>query len=374
MRECRSLFWITALAGALIGFGACGDDDGGEVYAPPIADGEPLPAFADGDWHWVPVEGARCRDGSPTGLGVRYGTANKLLIYFRGGGICFDPVTCSVNPSSFGAEDMADWQDTTLADGIFTDESPLADWSQVFLPYCTGDAHAGHRAQVAVDGVDGLQDFVGGDDFELDMARILPTFRGVDRVLVIGTSAGGLGATLHYETIVRSFPPGTAVDLVIDSGPLLPEAYFPPCFQGRLRELYAMDPPPEGCEGCLREDGGGLDQLAPYLLERWSQHRFAWILSQRDYVLRILYGYGKPSADAEACGAQSAMEESWFGAALTDLIASFTPYDNASWWLVDDTQHTWLQGHKYFDKECSGVLLEDFFCDFVDGGMDRVVP
>jgi hypothetical protein len=360
---------MALLAGLVVGGGGCGDD--AAPPAPPIADGEPLPIFAPADWHWVEVAGARCRDGSPTGLGVRYGTENKLLIYFRGGGLCFDALTCGLSLSSWGADDMAEWPDTNFAGGIFTPESPLAGWSQIHIPYCTGDVHAGHHAQVAIEGVEGLQDFVGADNFALDLARVLPTFRGVDQVLIVGTSAGGLGATLHFDTIARSFP-STPVDLLVDSGPLLPEKYFPTCFQSRLRDLYAMDPLPAGCAGCNRADGGGLDALVPWLLDAWPHHRFAWLLSQRDFILRILYGYGSPDADTEPCTTQDAMAESWFGAALDELVTALAPHPNAAWWIIDDTQHTWVQDKAFFEEDNAGVSPVGFCEALIDGECMRV--
>src|SRR4029079_15086682 len=123
------------------------------------------------DWTWIPFTDSKCRDGSPTGIGVRlHPGSNTLVIWLNGGGACFSGASCLVNPRSFG---LTDFQDTVrviasrkghLKQGIFERTSasnPVRDWNQVYIPYCTGDLHAGHAPNKSVPGVIGLQQFVG---------------------------------------------------------------------------------------------------------------------------------------------------------------------------------------------------------------------
>ena len=68
-----------------------------------------------GDWTWIPVDGAVCRDGSGTGFGVRPSAtgSDKLVIYLEGGGACFNGTTCGINPGSFGSAAFTAWTRTS---------------------------------------------------------------------------------------------------------------------------------------------------------------------------------------------------------------------------------------------------------------------
>ena len=115
-------------------------------------DGEPLPDAPPGQWTWVPFADARCRDGSTTGIGVRYGAGDGLVIYFQGGGACFNGLTCGANPASFDEGDFAGLASGGNG-GIFDPDpgaNPVGDWSFIFVPYCTGDVHAGDRTDQVV--------------------------------------------------------------------------------------------------------------------------------------------------------------------------------------------------------------------------------
>jgi hypothetical protein len=102
-------------------------------------------------WTWIPVAGAICRDGSPTGMGINLGTAtDKLMIYLEGGGACFNALTCGMNPASYGKA-LFDTQFVGASAshnnvGILSRSdaaNAVKDWNFVYVPYCTGDVHAG---------------------------------------------------------------------------------------------------------------------------------------------------------------------------------------------------------------------------------------
>lgn len=96
-------------------------------------------AASKGTWNYVAIPGAKCRDGSATGIGVRLQEgATNTMVYLEGGGACFSPGTCAANRASFGASDFASrvaggtqTDPVSLNEGIFsTDASnPVGRWN-----------------------------------------------------------------------------------------------------------------------------------------------------------------------------------------------------------------------------------------------------
>ena len=140
----------------------------------PGADAGPTPPSG---WNFYNINGAICRDGSPMGIFVKYGTVNKLMVFFEGGGLCFSSHFCDHNPANMMQEFSADpeTQGQTIGEvlsalgspairqqpsnlGIFDPSNtanPFAGWNQVYIPYCTGDAHFGTIDQGAVADISG---------------------------------------------------------------------------------------------------------------------------------------------------------------------------------------------------------------------------
>src|SRR4051794_10239175 len=66
-------------------------------FRPRGVPGAKIEAPAD-TWTFIPVPEAKCRDGSPTGIGVRiHPGATQLAIYMEGGGACFHDASCAIN-------------------------------------------------------------------------------------------------------------------------------------------------------------------------------------------------------------------------------------------------------------------------------------
>jgi hypothetical protein len=90
-----------------------------------------------------------CSQGTPYAFYAHPGTVNRLVVYFEGGGACWDANTCS-NPGIYydASVDETDNPEND-AKGIFdldNPANPFIDWFQVFVPYCTGDVHWGNQA------------------------------------------------------------------------------------------------------------------------------------------------------------------------------------------------------------------------------------
>ena len=217
---------------------------------------------AANQWTWVPVAGAKCRDGSATGFGIRLNPAStKLFIYLEGGGACFNALSCIGNSSSFGATSFNSWKGGGGAAGIFDTTNaanPVKDWNAVYIPYCTGDVHAGDlTSSVPANGPQN-QSFVGYANVGLDMQHIVPTFPGVTDVLLTGISAGGFGALYNYDRVARDFCP-LPVTLIDDSGPPMSDTYLAPCLQTRWRTLWGLNATlPPDCPQAIGSNGGNI--------------------------------------------------------------------------------------------------------------------
>ena len=116
-----------------------------------------LPAFA-GDWETIyPGGETSCANGEDYRFSVRRASADKAMIYFNGGGACWNGHMCDpANSSSdmnkgmiYRTQPTAEYGNHPgVHDGAFAldnEENPFKDWTQVFVTYCTGDVHLGER-------------------------------------------------------------------------------------------------------------------------------------------------------------------------------------------------------------------------------------
>jgi len=161
----------------------------------------------------------------------KQGKEDKLLFFFNGGGACWNDHTCltslkvgdrpAYNPSLANANTA---NDTGILSST-REENPYRDWSMVFIPYCTGDIHAGKKNSIYTDltglvtGVPGAPVMVqhrGFDNFLAvrDWAKNkFSNDKGkseLEELLVAGSSAGGYGATLNFPYIKNAFPKAEA--------------------------------------------------------------------------------------------------------------------------------------------------------------------
>ncbi len=158
--------------------------------------------------------------------------ATDLVIYMEGGGECYDATTCwgptpkANNLTGYDGGTFASPNNLQLKYPALkrsSTGSPFAAMDMAYIPYCTGDMHAGTmEVDLTLDGGATMPTyFVGANDLELFLARLVPTFPGVTRVVLLGTSAGGFGTYLTFDRVAGAFGPGVRVDIIDDSGPPL---------------------------------------------------------------------------------------------------------------------------------------------------------
>jgi hypothetical protein len=264
----------------------------------------PVTDLSANEWVWVPVDGAVCRDGSPTGFAVNIASpaSTNLMIYLEGGGACMDQFFCEVTPSTWGESQFNAWKsgssDVELQpnSGVVsrTDTSnPMAGWNFVYVPYCTGDVFAGDNPAGMVPDVTGMQHFVGYTDVGLDLDRIVPTFPQVTKVLLTGISAGGFGATANYVQAARHFG-STPVYLLDDSGPPMEAPYLAACMQTQFAALWGMGGALADCGSDCSNPSSYFVDFAKHLGNTYPNVPFGLIESAQDATMSLFFGYGNP--------------------------------------------------------------------------------
>jgi hypothetical protein len=366
------LFGCAAAGVALLGCGsssgetAAGMDAGSDAKAVPEAGADAgssgpfvTSTLTPNTWSWIPVDGAICRDGSPTGIGVNVGAAtDKLMIYLEGGGACFNSTTCSMNPTTFGKSDFTTQFVGQAAPhastGIFNRgyaQNPVKDWSFIYVPYCTGDVHAGNRTDSTVTGVTGAQQFVGYVNVGKDLQRIVPSFPGLSKVLLTGVSAGGFGAAANYVQVAKAFGSVPVYELD-DSGPPMPDPYLPKCLQTLQVGLWGLD------KTILNDCGTDCPDPSNYPLD-FARHvgkaypnvPFGLIESTADMVITEFFGFG-----ADDCTSFSPVTGQTFTAGLTAVQAGLADLPNFGSFIFTGTQHTSLGADATFQNGVTGAV------------------
>jgi len=337
--------------------------------APDVPPADPVAAATPGAWTWVPVDGARCMDGSPTGVGINTSPGSDgLLIFFMGGGACFNAHTCegALHRDGFGAGHLRSELTVLGAAGPLSrreGENPLRDWNFLYVGYCTGDVHGGDNpGPVSIGGRDYV--FTGHRNVRLALQRLVPHLGHIRRVLVTGVSAGGFGAALNYDQIATAFGPAVDVSLVDDSGPPLADDLLPPCLQRTWRTLWNLDATlPADCAACRGQaDGGGISNLLDHLARKYPTRRLGLVSSMGDSTIRNFFSWGR-GGDCDARGEfpASAYRDGLMALRRRTAGTSFRTY------YVDGNSHTFLIIPGWNDTRVGGTALSRWIADIATG-------
>lgn len=277
-------------------------DDTGPTFGDPIV-------VDPGDfetWVWVPMSEMRCADGSSAGLMVNFTAASRdLMIFFQGGGACWNQLTCLAQPQALApweADPFATWaaDGGPVNGGIFDrldPANPLRAHNFVYVPYCTGDGHLGDR--VADYGVH----HVGYANVTAALERIVPTFTDAPQIVVAGFSAGGMGATGNYHQIAGAFESVGRESLVLinDAGPIMRPPFLSQQTMAMLRDAWGLDQTVEPwCPSCVSE---GYHTVYRTQVELHPGVRSSLLCSYEDSVVRLLYGALGSPIEFGACDA-----------------------------------------------------------------------
>src|SRR5262249_10207514 len=140
-------------------------------------------------------------------------------------------------------------------------QNPVGAWTFVYVPYCSGDVHVGDARDVAVPGVDGVQQFQGRANLRRFLEYLRPlVVSSSERIVLTGVSAGGIGALLNFGFVQRVFAM-VPVALVDDSGPVMSVAHVPACYNKLRRQYWGFD------RTVIAECGDDCDPQGDFMLQ-----------------------------------------------------------------------------------------------------------
>ena len=266
------------------------------------ASGTLIPDAVPGVWNWIPRNDMVCRNGSTTGIGFRQGKgAHALMIYLKGGGSCSDVESCSGNAANYPEANFRNWAASSAGkQGVFNIDNPsnmFAEWSHVYVPYCTGDLHGGLLENGSVPGVAGTQAFLGYQNFAKVLELVAPHFQDAIDIALVGSSAGAIGVLINYPATVAVFG-GRSVVALVDSAPILPPVLGikTSCLMSRIISTFNLQLPPD-CSACANPDEGGLVNLYSYHATTYPTGRLAVASADAD-----AFGVAMYNAESPACG------------------------------------------------------------------------
>ncbi len=337
---------LVAVLIAVMGVGTgCGEDN--------TPDQTPI-TTPQNTWSWVDFSNSTCDEGTPTGIGANLSNNKNLLIFFNGGGACWDAITCLQNNLSTHGPFTRTQFDVLASNQLLTGSildrqlasNPFKDWNLFFIPYCTGDLHIGNADVVYTNGSTSTTfHHKGRANTEAFLARIAATVPAPEQVVVTGTSAGGFGAALNYD-LVRSLFPNAKVYLLDDSGPLFKNDAISPHLRDAWAKAWNYDAVLDAIDPAVKND---FSSLYTALARKYPNDRMALLSSAQDQVISSYLGLS-------ATDFQSALQE------LNSTVLD--PLPNTRYFVTTGQGHTMLS--RPASQSSQGVGLIDWLNQMVN--------
>jgi Pectinacetylesterase len=217
-RTLALLLVLASLAAAVAGCGGGGDDDAGAAATSAQTTTQTSSTTTSpGHQGWervVPGGDCKCSDGSEFSFWVRKASPKKVIFFLQGGGACFSAETCAPDRGLYRTKIEAH-----LTGGIFDfadKRNPFADYSVVYVPYCTGDVHLGNASRQYAPGLTVQHKGYVNGTAALD--RLVASFPRATRVVVAGESAGSVAAPLYAGLMSDRLPDARITVLADGSG------------------------------------------------------------------------------------------------------------------------------------------------------------
>ena len=321
--------------------------------------------------------GPICLYGDPYKISVRDAEESEdLLIFLQGGGACWSDLCLALDTTLPRVPVALDVLDPEL------EANPVRDWNVAYWNYCDGSLFAGD-VDVDEDGdgtVDRYQRGLRNLTAALDATAL--RYPDPERVLLAGSSGGGFG-TILTTLLVRVYYPDAELLVFNDAGVGVTKGDAELDFvDGLVEEWGAHELVPASCGDCF--DNGHLTPIIAWQLEQDPNLRIAAFSGLRDFVIADLF----LQVGGRAFEPMLLEQTADLAARFPGRYAAFLAPGGVHTVLVGDVAG--VLGEEFSDSsisdsillgemgtlEVDGVIVSDWFQDFVDGSPDwgPVVP
>jgi hypothetical protein len=203
-------------------------------------------------WYRLPLprEKACCSESSTYSVYLKKGAANKLIVFFGGGGVSWNEYSAS-KPTTLTRVLMrketfyfpkVNWVQELMSGGILAEKelhNPFHDWNFILLPYASGDFHVGNHDFAYTDekGKRRVLYHYGARNITASLEAVKDIFPPPDQLLIAGESAGAFGCVAQAAHVVDFYPGSKNVTVYADSGQL-----YSPIWKETARDVWKAEP------------------------------------------------------------------------------------------------------------------------------------
>jgi hypothetical protein len=314
---------------------------------------------AAGVWETVTAPSdCMCSDGSGFSWFVRRdGDPTKVVFFLEGGGACFSADTCNPESDTYkrtvgydGGFTAGDEEPTGIFD-FSNPMNPFADYSFVFVPYCTGDVHLGNTTHDYGNGV--VVEHKGFVNASTALNAMAELFPDATELVVTGESAGSVPTPL-YAGMAHDLLPDARITVLADGSGAYPDI---PGINAVIGDAWGtMNAVP-----AWPENAGVTPETwsFPGLFIKAGAHDPAITFARHDYAFDETQSFfaglaGIPADNLVSLIDQNEVEVETGGVTLFSYI---TP----------GSEHTVLHKPDFYTETVNGTLLVDWVTSLVAG-------
>ncbi len=350
---------LSALLPALL-FSACG----------PVAEEQSAHTAADERWEkltsgWNEVRpggSTLCSNGTPYAFYFYPQQRDKLMVFFQGGGACWNPANCDLadKPTYDPMVDSTDNPGVSTSQqygwaGIFdfsNPDNPFRDYSVLVIPYCTADTHLGNQDVAYEKGDSSVMIHHRG--YTNSMAALQWVYARIPQpgiVFVAGASAGSIASPVYAGIMADHYTEARVINLGDCSG----------AYRGdEIKEIMSRWGTVPVLEAAGVKAPAQVADFTEVIVEVGKQHSnltFAQYNSAYDEVQQFFLGQLGESADSVHTYLRGNME----------YLARSLP--NYRYYIDTGRHHVILQRPEFYTTGVNDTRLLDWVTQLARGGM-----
>ena len=298
-----------------------------------------------------------CATGMPYNFHVRPGDASRVMIFLNGGGACWSGELCdpSLGLNAYTPFAEMDSNQPATKAGAFdlsNPENPFTGWTQVFVSYCTGDAHLGGRdvtyPKQAGGGI--TIHHRGKANVQSALDWVYENYPAPGRIFVGGGSAGAIASPFYAGLVADHYPQAEVIQYSGGAG-----GYRAGTVSGLLETWGTFDALPDWPElAAFDRASFTIEDFFRVAAARHPDMRMSQFNNVDDEVQQMFLGL---------MGISDPVRE-LMDANLEDLAADIPGF---RFFSAKGKDHTLLRYDRLYTTETNGIRTADWVRDLAEG-------